>query len=119
MRVCDQLESQLVDRESVSTNELTVSVLRQETQQKDSEIHKNIMEIQEKDGEIRSKSLEIQRNVVEIQRLTTALHDRDDALETLKSEMSKLQMTTQLLPNKVCKQYIAIHYHYLNDISGQ
>ena len=38
VRVCDQLEGQLVDRESVSTNQLTVSALQQEIQQKDGEI---------------------------------------------------------------------------------
>ena len=55
------------------------------------------MEIQEKDSKIQSKSLEIQRNMVEIQNLTTTLHDTDITLETLRSDMSKLQGTTQLL----------------------
>ena len=99
VRVCDQLEGQLVDRESVSTNESTVSALQQEIQQKDTEI---------------------QRRDTEIQRLTTALRDKDVTLETLRSDMSRLQITTsQSLPNKVSKQCIVIHYHYLCDISGQ
>ena len=106
VRVCDQLEGQLVDRESVSTNELTVSALQQE--------------IQQKDGEILWKDLEIQRNNAEIQRLTAALHDKDVTLETLRSDMSRLQITTsRSLPNKVSKQCIVIHYHYLCDVSGQ
>ena len=99
VRVCDQLEGQLVDRESVSTNELTVSALQQEIQQKDTEI---------------------QRRDTEIQRLTTALRDKDVTLETLRSDMSRLQITTsQSLPNEVSKQCIVIHYHYLCDVSGQ
>ena len=99
VRVCDQLEGQQVDRESVSTNELTVSALQQEIQQKDNEI---------------------QRNNAEIQRLTIALHGKDVMLETLRSDMSKLHTTTsQSLPNKVSKQCIIIHCLYLCDVSGQ
>ena len=141
VRVCDQLEGQLVDRESVSTNELTVSALQQEVQQrdiviqrKDAEIQSKVIDIQRrdtelrrkdnemqaKDGELQRKNFEILRNNAEIQRLTTALHDKDVTLETLRSDMSKLQMTTsQSLPNKVSKQCIVIHYHYLCDVSGQ
>ena len=148
VRVCDQLEGQLVDRETVSTNELTVSVLQQELQQKDveiqqkdsemqrkdaelqrkdaelqsrdSEIQRKDGEIQRKDGEILSKDCEIQRKNAEIQHLTTALHDKDVTLETLRADMSKLQITTSHpLPNKVSKQCVVIHYHYLCDISGQ
>ena len=92
VRVCDQLEGQLVDRERTSSNELTVSALQQEIQQK----------------------------VIEIQHLTNAVHDKDVMLETLRSDMSKLQITTShSLPKKVSKQCIIIHYHYLCDISGQ
>ena len=92
VRVCDQLEGQLIDRERTSSNELTVSALQQEIQQK----------------------------VIEIQHLTNAVHDKDVMLETLRSDMSKLQITTShSLPKKVSKQCIIIHYHYLCDISGQ
>ena len=148
VRVCDQLEGQLVDRESVSTNELTVSALQKEIQQKnaeierkDNEIHEKVIEIQWKDTEIQRKNtelqrkdtdllhncreiqqkdIEIQRRDTEIQRLTTALCDKDVTLETLRSDMSRLQITTfQSLPNKVSKQCIVIHYHYLCDVSGQ
>ena len=148
VRVCDQLEGQLVDRESVSTNELIVSELQQEIRQrddeiqrnhnkiqrKDTEIHEKVIEIQRRDTEIQRKNIELQRKDTdilnnyreiqhkdtEIQRLTTALHDKDITLETLRSDMSKLQMTTsQSLPNKVSKQCIVIHYHYLCDVSGQ
>ena len=52
VRVCAQLEGQLVDRETVSTNELTVSALQQELQQKDVEIQRNTSELQRKDNEI-------------------------------------------------------------------
>ena len=162
VRVCDQLEGQLVDREIVSTNELTVSALQQEIRQrdgeirrkdgaiqqkdteierKDNEIHEKVIEIQWKDTEIQRKNIElqrkdtdllnnrrevqqkdteIQRRDTEIQRLTTALHDKDVTLETLRSDMSRLQITTsQSLPSNVCKQCIVIHYHYLCDVSGQ
>ena len=134
MRVCDQLEGQLFDRESVTSNDLTVSELQQEIQQKDNEIQRKDTEIQSKvieiqrrdnelqrkDSEIQRKSFEIQRNNAEIHRLTTELHDKDITLETLRSNMSKLQITTsQSIPNKVSKQSIVIHCHYLCDVSGQ
>ena len=141
VRVCDQLEGLLVDKESVSTSEMIVSALQQEVQQRDIEIQRKDAEIQSKvidiqrrdtelqrkynemqakDGEIQRKNIEVQRNNVEIQQLTTALHDKDVALETLRSKMSKLQMaTSQSLSNKVSKQYIVIHCHYLCDVSGQ
>ena len=38
LSVCDQLEGQLVDREHTSSNELTVSALQQDLQEKDTEI---------------------------------------------------------------------------------
>ena len=99
VRVCDQLEGQLIDRERPSSNELTVSALQQEIQQKDAEL---------------------QRKDAEIQHLTNAVHDKDVMLETLRSDMSKLQITTShSLPKKVSKQCIIVHYHYLCDVSGQ
>ena len=134
VRVCDQLEGQLVDKESVSTSEMTMSALQLEVKQRDIELqrknaeiqskvidiqrrdielHRKNNEMQAKDGEIQRKNVKIQRNNAEIQRLTTALHDKDVTLDTLRSDMSKLQMTTQLLPNKVSKQCIVIHCYYL------
>ena len=116
VRVCDQLEGQLVDREWPSSNELTMSAL----QQKDTELQRKDTEIQRKDTEIQRKDVEIQRNYTEIQQLTTALQDKDVMLETLRSDMSKLQITTShSLPKKVSKQCIIIHYHYSCDVSGQ
>ena len=90
VRVCDQLEGQLVDRERPSSNNLTVIALQQEIQQKDAELG---------------------RKDVEIQHLTNAVHDKDVMLETLRSKLS--------LPKKVSKKCIIIHYHYLCDVSGQ
>ena len=95
VRVCDQLEGQLVDREHTSSNELTMSILQQE--------------IQLKDAELQGKDAEIQRKSDEIQHLTTSLHDKDVILETLRSDMSKLQIRTT--PKKVSKQCIITHYH--------
>ena len=127
VRVCDQLEGQLVDREHTSTNELTVSALQQEIQQKnvelgrkDVEIQRKYTEIVQKDAELQRKDAEIQRNYNEIQQLTTALHDKDMKLETLRSDMSRLQIaTSHSLPKNVSKQSIIIHYYYLCDVSGQ
>ena len=122
VRVCDQLDGQLIDRESVSTNELNVSALQQEIQQKDDEIQMKVIEIQRRDAEIQKKNdeierkdaeiktkdmeiqnnySEIQRNKVEIQQLTTVSHDKDVMLETLRYDLSKLRIANQLLPNKV------------------
>ena len=113
VRVCDQLEGQLVDREWSSSNELTVSALQQEVQQKDAELQRNYNEIQGKDAEI-------QGNYTEIQQLTTALHDKNMMLETLRSDMSKLQITTShSLPKKVSKQCINHSLSFLCDVSGQ
>ena len=140
VRVCDQLEGQLVDRERTSSIELTDSALQQEIQQKDAELQRKDTEIQWKDTEIQQKNTELQRKDTEIQRkdteiqgnyselqrkddkiqqLTTALQNKDVMLETLRSDISKLQITTRSLPKKVSKQCIIIHYHYLCDVSGQ
>ena len=118
VRMCDQLEGQLVDRERSLSNELTVSALQQEIQQKDAELQRNYNEIQRKeiqiqqnDTELQRKDTEIQKKNTEIQHLTTTLQDKDVMLETLRSDMSKLQITTsQSLPKKVSKQCIIIHY---------
>ena len=88
VRVCDQLEGQLVDREWPSSHELTVSALQQE--------------IQQKDAKLQGKDAEIQRKNVAIEQLTTALHNKDVMLEALRSDMSKL--TSHSLPKKVSKQ---------------
>ena len=107
VRVYDDLEGQLFNRESVSTNdhELTVSALRQEILQKDAEIQWRNSEIRRKDEEIQWNHSEIQIKNAEIQQLTAAFYDKDVTLETLRSDMSKLQITiSQLLPNKVSKQ---------------
>ena len=133
VRVCDQLEGQLVDNDRTSSNELTVAALQQEIQRKNDEIQKkddemqrkNIdirrkdVDIQNKNTETQQKEVELQRKDSEIQQLTTALHDKDVMFETLRSDMSKLHTTTsQSVPNKVSKQCIIIHCHYLCDVSG-
>ena len=108
VRVWDQLKGQLVDREHTSSNELTVSVLQQEIQQKDDEL-------QRKDTEIQQQDAEIQRKNAEIQYLTTALQDKDVMLETLRSDLSTVQITTShSLPKKVNKQCIIICYAYVS-----
>ena len=94
MRVCEQLED-LVDKECVPIDDLTVSTLQEEIQKKENEI-------QRKDAEIQ----EIQRNSVmmqtEIQRKDVEIHNRDVEMEALRSDMSKMQVTAHhLLPKQV------------------
>ena len=89
--VCNQLESQLIDRERVSINESTMSTLQQEIQEKDAELQRKANEIQKKDGEIQKKNAEIQR-------LTSALNDKEVALETPKCDIFKLRIATPHLP---------------------
>ena len=90
-RVCDQLEGQMVDRERISINESTMTTLQQELQERDAELQRKASEIQKKDVEIQKKNAEIQH-------LTTALSDKEVALETLKCDMFKLQIATPHLP---------------------
>ena len=127
VRVCDQLEGQLVDNECTSR-------LQQEIHQKDAEIQRIYTELQQKDTQLQSKNTELQSNYKElqkknnemlkrdttIQQLTTALHDKDAILQALISEMSKLKIANSpSLPKEVSKQCIIIHCHYLCDVSGQ
>ena len=77
MRVCDQLED-LVDRECVPIDDLTVSALQ----------------------EIQRKNAEIQRKDAEIERQATELHDKDVEIDTLRCDMSKMQVTAPHLPPK-------------------
>ena len=82
--VCDQLENEITEHISSSVSQLSEPALQQ---------------IQQKNVELQS---EIQRKDVEIQALTTALHDKNVALEKMRCEMSKLQITTPyMLPQKV------------------
>ena len=91
VRVCDQLEGQLVDREPTSSNELTISVLQQEIQQKDAELQRIYIEMEKKNAEI--------------QHLTTTLKDKDLMLKTQRSDMSKPEVA---LPKKVSKRCIIV-----------
>ena len=123
VRLCDQLEDQLVDYERTSSNEFAlqeeIQSKNDEIQRKNVEIRRKDVDIQNKNAEIQQKDVELQRKDSEIQQLTTALHDKNVMLDTLRSNMSKLQTTTShSLPNKVSKQCIIIHCHYLCDVSG-
>ena len=118
VKVCDQFD-QLIDNERTSSNELAMSALHLEIQQKDAELQRNCIELQRKDDEIQNNYREIQRKDDEIQdnyremqrkdneiqQLTTALHDKEVVLETLRSDMSKLRsITTNHSLHKVSKQ---------------
>ena len=125
VRVCDQLEGQLVDRECTSSNELTVSTLQQEIQQKDAEIQRKNIEIQRKDGEIQQKDIEIQmkenqlqerdikiqKKDTEIQRNYYEIQQKNAEIQQLTSDVSKLQIATT--HSLVSKQCIIIHCHCL------
>ena len=87
VRVCDQLEGQLVDNEHTSSTDMVVSTLQQAVQQKDAEIQWKDIEIQGNYREIERKDAEILRKDTEIQQLTAALHDKNAMLETLRSDM--------------------------------
>ena len=101
VRVCDQLEGHLVDGKSASTNELTVSALQQEIQQKDAEIQRigieaqrrieeiqqKDVEIQRKDREVQWKNAEIQRKITELQRKDSEIHWRDRDIQWRNSEI--------------------------------
>jgi len=57
-------------------------------------------EIQRHYSKIHNKNIEIQKKDIKIQHLTTALHDKDVEVGTLRSDMSKLQITTPHLSPK-------------------
>ena len=79
--VCDQLENEIMEHVS---SQLTVPALQQ---------------VQQKNAELQSG---IQRRDIEIQALTTALHEKDAALEKIRCEMTKLQATSPyILPQQV------------------
>ena len=92
MRVCDQLED-LVDKECVPIDDLTVSALQEEIQKKENEIQRRDIEIQE----IHRNSIMMQ---TEIQRKDTELHDKDVEMEALRCDMSKMQVTAHHLSPK-------------------
>ena len=86
VRVCDQLEDQLqlVDRESVSANVLTVPALQQEVQERDIVIQRKDTEIQWKDAEIQSKAIDIQRRDTELQRKDNEMQVKDGEIQRKK-----------------------------------
>ena len=112
VRVCDQLEGELADRNS---NEFTILALQQEIQQKNAEIQRKQAEIQKRDteidteiqryyGEIQRKNHEIQelkiqmqRNHERIHRLTTEVHDKDTELQIQNAKLQKKDAEIHLL----------------------
>ena len=106
VRVCDQLEGQLVDREPISSNELTMSVLQQEIQQKDAELQRIYIEIEKKNAEI--------------QHLTTTLTDKDLMLKTQRSDMSKPDFALLKKVSKQCSynQLLSSKVYNIYRISG-
>ena len=85
MRVCEQLED-LVDKECVPIDDLTLSALQEEIQKKENEIRRRDAEIQE-----------IQRNSVMMQ---TEIQRKNVEMEALRSDMSKMQVTAHHLSPK-------------------
>ena len=91
VRVCDQLEGQVMERGCNLVNQSALSALQQEIQEKDVEIHRNHNKIQLKNTEIRRKNIEIQQ-------LTLLLKHKETMVETLRSDISKLQGTRTVSP---------------------
>ena len=113
MRMCDQLED-LVDRECVPIDYLTVCALQDEIRRKENELQRKNTEIQEiqrnnfqMQTEIQKQNTEIQeirRHVIEmqtelqtknteIQRKDNQISNNNSEMEALRSEMSKMQVT--------------------------
>ena len=113
MRMCDQLED-LVDRECVPIDYLTVCALQDEVRRKENELQRKNTEIQEiqrnnfqMQTEIQKQNTEIQeiqRHVIEmqtelqtknteIQRKDNQISNNNSEMEALRSEMSKMQVT--------------------------
>ena len=104
VRMCDQLEDQLVNNEHTSSNELTMSALQEVIHQKNAELQRKNIEIQRKDAEIQQKTVEMQTNYNLMQQLTTALHDKDEMLEILRSDMSKLQIAASYSSSEMVRK---------------
>ena len=113
MRVCEQLED-LIDKECVPIDDLTVSALQEEIQKKENEIQRKDAEIQEIQNnsvmmqtEIHDKDVEmevlvemLQEAQSEVERQATEIHDKDVEMEALRSDMSKMQVTAHHLSPK-------------------
>ena len=72
VRVCDQLED-LVDRECVPNDDLTMSALHEEIQRKENELQRKNTEIQEIRRNNIEMQTEIQRKENELQRKSTEI----------------------------------------------
>ena len=94
VRVCDQLEGQLVDNERTSSDELTVSALKQEIWQKDAEIQRNYTELQWKDSEIQRKDAEIEVKNADLQIKDEEIQQKINYLR--KNDVSLLRKNTEL-----------------------
>ena len=65
-----------------------------ELQSKDSEIHWRDRDIQWRNSEIQTKNFQLQRKDIEIQNLIAGIRDKDVMLETMRSDLSRLQITS-------------------------
>ena len=115
VRVCDQLDKQLVthsylvDRECVPIDDLTVCTLQDEIQSKENEIQRKNTEIQEiqknnieMQTELQRKNTEIQRKDIEIQRKDNQISSKNSEMEALRSEMFKMHVAApHILPKQV------------------
>ena len=99
MRVCDQLED-LVDKECVPIDDLTVSALQEEIQKKENEIQRKDAEIQEIQRNSIMMQTEIQSIFTEIQRKDIEIQGKDTEIEALRCDMSKMQVTAHHLSPK-------------------
>ena len=91
IRVCNQLDNQVIDNNCTSIDQSIVAALQQEIQEKNAKLHSNHRELQGKDSEIRKKN-------VQIQQLIVLLQNKEAMLETLRRDISKVQITPCRLP---------------------
>ena len=82
MRVCEQLED-LVDKECVPIDDLTLSALQEEIQKKENEIQRRNKEIQRSSGKMQSE-----------------MQHKDVEMEALRSHTSNCKLNTPHLPTK-------------------
>ena len=99
VRVCDQLED-LVDRECVPIDDLTVSALQEEIQRKENELQRKNAEIHRKHTEIQEIQWHVLKMQTELQRKNDEISNKNLEMEALRSEMSKMQVTVPHVPAK-------------------
>ena len=98
VRVCDQLED-LVDRECVPIDDLTVSALQEEIQRKENELQRKNNEIQE----IQRNNIEMQ---TEIQRKSTQIQEIQGHNIRMQNELQRKYVEIQRKDNEIINKIL-------------